>query len=126
MSDTATPHKDTVYVVNFSDMDFKDAEQFGTLVYMTQGFIRLTPQHEMQKLYVRLRSFISKAESTDYIILSGNNLVCAIALILWISYHGYANVLHWDKIARTYRHHLITNEIPNGESAIEEDSKVTG
>ncbi len=122
MNDPVPVHKDTVYVVNLSDMDFKDAEKFGTLVYMTQGFIRLTPQHEMEKLYSRLRSFITKAENTDYLILSGNNLVCGIALLLWTSYHGYANVLHWDKIARTYRHHLITSENVNGESAIEANS----
>lgn len=70
-----------VYVPNFlAQNDYSKAEEIGELVYMTRGVVTLPPE----KLHDRFEKFFRHAESTDVLLLSGNNLVCSIAYAEWM------------------------------------------
>ena len=100
-----TPTRPKVFVSNFSGYQYDKAEAYGDLIYMTHGFVPLNDLGEIRK---KLVAFIEQSRQEDYLILSGHNLLCALISILWREKHGYVNILHYDKKADDYRHHVIT------------------
>ena len=95
----------TIYVTNFSGYTYDSAKEFGEeIVYMTNGFLDLT---KMDELKSKIKEFIAKAEPSDYLIMSGNNLIAGYALHLWIVKFGFSNVLHWDSLRKVYIHYIV-------------------
>lgn len=96
------------YITNFTVYSYDKAKEFvDEKVYLTRGFIDL---HEMDELEERMRSLIDESDAADYMIFSGNNLLCVIAAKIWIKKHGYINVLQWDAPKGKYNHHVIRGE----------------
>lgn len=88
-----------VFVTNMSGYEYESAEKFGDLVYVTQGFIKLDKLDNLKKLF---KKFIDSASAEDYLLLSGNTLVCALAVHLWMEKFGTAKVLHWNFNTKEY------------------------
>lgn len=93
-----------VYVTNFSGYTYDKADQFGELIYITSGFVNVSNNQELRN---KLNSFITKANKDDYLLLSGNNLLCALALHCWLNVHGVCKVLHWNGLSKSYDLHTI-------------------
>lgn len=81
-----------VYVANHGGFNYDPARQFGTLVFMSKGFI---VSSTLDDTFKRFKELINSSSPTDYLLLSGSSLICSIALHLWISKHGKCNVIHW-------------------------------
>lgn len=82
-----------VYVTNFTGFEYSEAEKFGEMVFMTEGYVDFK---NINKVTEKLAFFIQKSKPDDYLLLSGNNLLCAIALHHWLMFHGTCKVLHWQ------------------------------
>lgn len=101
-----TPRK--IFVANkASNLDYKEAENFGEIVPVTRGYIDFT---NIQKLSHEINKSIYLATEDDYLLLSGHNLVCAMVVWLWIKKFGSVQVLHFDKKEERYVIVSLTND----------------
>jgi len=92
----------SVYVVNYGGYNYDGAEQYGDLVFITKGFVDLSNETAFKKAQERLQKFIEDATPDDYLLLSGNSLLCAIAVVLWRDIHKKVKILHWDTLQKGY------------------------
>lgn len=80
-----------VYITNYNyAFDYTGAEGFGEPIFMTQGVV--PNQHLLQKLDI-FRKFAAQSSPEDYLLLSGSNVLCAMATIAWAEVHGSVNIL---------------------------------
>lgn len=91
--------KPKVYVTNYNgNYDYSSAESYGELINMTQGFI---PFHRYDAVLNTFENYAKTANENDYLLLSGSNLVCALAVSAWIKHRGSARLLQhgkaWDE-----------------------------
>lgn len=91
-----------VYITNYNpNFTYEAAEEFGDTVHMTEGVQSKT---KIPRLYKTFKSYAERASQDDIVLLSGTNLVCAIATAAWLSVHPRITVLQH------------TTFIPNGET----------
>lgn len=84
-----------VYSTNYNgSYDYSAAEKFGTVIHMTQGFI---PPHRHNSIMQTFENYAKTATSEDYLLLSGSNLVCAMATAAWLKYNENVRLLQHMK-----------------------------
>lgn len=88
-----------VYVTNYNgNYDYSKAEEYGELIHMTQGFIPGSRYDSSMKTF---ENYAKTASDDDYLLLSGSNLVCALAVAAWLRHKGKVNLLQhgksWDE-----------------------------
>jgi hypothetical protein len=71
----------TIFVPNFVDTnDYSPAAELGDLVFVTKG-INFASARELHEKFAR---YFATARDGDMLLLSGSNLVCAIAYSEWV------------------------------------------
>jgi hypothetical protein len=84
-----------VYVTNYNpNYEYDKAESFGEIVNMTQGYI---PPHKYEKAFNTFHTYAQQANANDYLLLSGSNIICALALAAWLRYHEDVSILQHTK-----------------------------
>lgn len=84
-----------VYVVNNAGYDYDKAQEHGELIYLTQGYINIHKDYD--ELVGKLKNLIKTANpENDFLLLSGNNLLCLLAFDIWKEIHKKVNILHWN------------------------------
>jgi hypothetical protein len=88
-----------VYVTNYNgNYDYSKAEAFGELINMTQGFI---PSHRYDVTIRTFENYAKTASDEDYLLLSGSNLVCGLAVAAWLKHRKSCHLLQhgksWDE-----------------------------
>lgn len=87
--------KPRVYVTNYNgSYDYSGAEQFGEIINMTQGFI---PLHRYDSILNVFSNYAKTANENDYLLLSGSNLVCGLAVSAWMKHHKSVKLLQHGK-----------------------------
>jgi len=76
--------------VNRSSHDYSGAEDFGDLIFMTDGSLRRFSVSRMCRLF---EPFIRRSEPYDYILLSGMTVMCSVACAMFAAKHGRLNLL---------------------------------
>jgi hypothetical protein len=90
-----------VYVVNLGEREFDLSESYGEPIYLTQGFVQL---YDIAILKDRIKKQLKHATKEDFLLLSGNNLLCVIVSETWKELFGFVNILHYDpKKGGSYR-----------------------
>lgn len=85
-----------VYVTNYNaQYDYNDAEQYGELVMMSQGFI---PSHKLDDLFKNFENYAKIASDDDFLLLSGSNLVCVLAAIAWNRHHPNMELMQHGRV----------------------------
>jgi len=85
------PSNRVVYVVLFNpEFDYTDAERYGTICYMLKGFMVGKSTKELHHIFCQ---FAKTAKESDYLLLSGSNLVCALATAAWSKQFNSVNLL---------------------------------
>jgi len=79
-----------VLVVNKSCHDFQQAEEYGELVYMTEGAIG---RFNTSKMFRAFKPFIDNSNPEDYILLTGLAVMNSIACAMFAAKHGKVNLL---------------------------------
>lgn len=96
-----------IYVVNFAPAsDFKSVKTVGDLVFMTEGIVRKHPN----LLHEEFRAYANIATDDDYLLLTGPQLLIAIAYAEWCRKFPQPSVFVWDKRRSEYIIHQI--ELP--------------
>lgn len=79
-----------VYIVNKGAHDYSDAEQYGDIVYCTEGLVGKFSTSQM----VRQFSDVFKTSTPDdYILLTSLTTLCSIATSTFAVKHGRLNLL---------------------------------
>lgn len=100
-----------VYVTNYNgNYDYSKAESYGELIHMTQGFI---PTSRYDGALKTFENYAKTASDEDFLLLSGSNLVCALAVAAWLRHRGSIKLLQhgkaWDESKNSIPTYLSYN-----------------
>lgn len=88
--------KPKVYVTNYNgNYDYSPAEAYGEIINMTSGFV---PAKNFQSILNTFENYAKTATENDFLLLSGSNLVCALAMTAWMRHHGSVTLLQHTKV----------------------------
>lgn len=95
-----------VYLVNRSGHNFDAAEQYGTLVPITEGnFNIIRPDRDFYNLIENLKEFTEE----DYLLLSGNVFVNALSIAALLHRKvTILNLLVYNAKNQSYVHHSLS------------------
>jgi len=85
-----------VFVTNYNKMfDYERAKEFGELVFMTQGMIL---PREYDNIATTFENYAKLAHDDDILLLSGPNLICAVATTTWLRFHPVVELMQHGKV----------------------------
>ena len=96
-----------VFVINRSSHDYSQAEEFGKLVFMTEGSLN---RFAVSKMFRTFEPFIQTSKEHDYLLLSGLSVMCSVASAMFADKHGRLNLLIYKPDPRnpgTYQERII-------------------
>lgn len=96
-----------VFVINKSSHDYSKAEEFGQLIFMTEGSLN---RFAVSKMFRTFEPFIGESQPTDYLLLSGLSVMCSVASAMFAAKHQRLNLLIYkpDRYdPGTYREHIV-------------------
>ena len=84
-----------IFVTNYNpDFSYDNADQFGEVVYMTQGFV---PPSQYENVTRKFEQYAKSASEDDMLLFSGANILTAIAVSEWLKVFPSINVLQHTK-----------------------------
>ena len=96
-----------VYIVNENKHNFRGVEEYGEVIYITQGFINLG---DMDTLAYNMQPTLEEIEEADYIVLTGPISVNIIIGHYLLKKFGKITILAWDKRVPGYRPQVIRED----------------
>ena len=90
----------TVFVANFAGHDYTAAEKYGTLKYVTRGYISF---NSLDRVKFQCAEGIKDSTPEDFLLVSGTAIVNAITALAWIAKHGVVQLLNFDARSGDYR-----------------------
>ena len=93
-----------VYVINKSGHDFSKAEEYGTLVFLSEGEIN---PFQMTKIYRMFAAILRDSSPDDCLLISGLAVMNSIASAILSHMHGRVNWLQWHPKYEEYRKRTI-------------------
>jgi hypothetical protein len=100
-----------VYIPNRGPHDYTDAEDFGSLVFCTEGEV---DKFDLALMHRQLSTTLSQSESEDYILLTSLASLCCVACSIFVARHGRLNLLLRHKTGYTVRSLHFTKPHTNG------------
>ena len=79
-----------VYIVNKSAHDFSAAEQYGELVYLSEGYMSRYATNNMHRVF---KEVMEESGESDYIVPCSLNVMNSIACAIFAVKHGRLNLL---------------------------------
>lgn len=84
-----------IYVTNYNpEFSYDLVHEYGDPVYMTQGFV---PPADFSAVERKFTKFAEEATENDFLLLSGANILVAIAIAAWLRKHPNVSVLQHTK-----------------------------
>lgn len=84
-----------IFVTNYNpEFSYDMVHEHGEPVYMSQGFV---PPADYGTTLAKFRAFAETATADDHLLLSGANILVAMAVAAWLDVHGAVNVLQHTK-----------------------------
>lgn len=96
-----------VFIANYAGHDYTKAEAYGELKFVTKGFISF---QSLDRVKFQVAEGLVGTRSEDWLVLSGTNIVNALAAVLWYVMHGKVKILNYDKSTGSYREIILTGE----------------
>ena len=97
----------TVYIVNKGGHDYSPAEEFGELVFLTEGVLEPTAVSQM---YREIKEKLKNSNPEDYILLTSLTVTCAVAAAIFASKHSRVNFLLFSKGNRYVERTLVLDK----------------
>jgi len=79
-----------VYVPNKSIHDFSAAEEFGNLVFLSEGNVK---KYATNLIYRQFNKILRKSEPDDYLLVTGLTTLNLVACHILTKLHGRVNLL---------------------------------
>jgi hypothetical protein len=84
-----------IFVTNYNpEFSYEMVHEHGDPIYMSQGFV---PPTDYGVVMSKFRAFAETASAEDHLLLSGANVLVAMAVAAWLDVHGAVNVLQHTK-----------------------------
>ena len=94
-----------VYIANYSPTNsYREVESIGTPVFVTEGIVKAHPS----RLHEIFRQAFELAGPEDYLLLTGSQIVIAVAYAEWTKKFSEASIFVWDKRANRYLLHQVS------------------
>lgn len=85
-----------VFITNYNpEYDYSAAEELGETVIMTSGHI---PEYKLGAVHKIFASYAKTANEGDYLLLSGSNIVTAIAATAWSEHKVPTSFLQHSRV----------------------------
>ena len=94
----------TVFIVNKSAHDFSAAEQFGKVVFLSEGSMNRYATNSMVRQFVNT---MKNSKSDDYIVPCSLNVMNSIACAIFAHKHGKLNLLLFKDGRYIERNHVL-------------------
>lgn len=82
-----------VFVVNHAGHNYRAAEDFGELRFITRGYVSLG---SIDRVLGTVVDEVAQSSPDDYLLLSGMILVNVFAISAWLELHPVVRILNWD------------------------------
>ncbi len=109
-----------IFIPNKGPHDYKDAQRFGELVYITEGFLEY---NSIGFMYRKLVQYLNDSQPDDYLLVSGLPLLNLLAGAILGRKHGKLNLLLYRRseyLSRTLMlDNLLENALSNLDNALE-------
>lgn len=79
-----------VYIVNKSSHDFKPAEKYGDVIFLSEGSMN---RYAVNSMHRQFSDAMSISEDHDYIVPCSLNVMNSIACAIFANKHGRLNLL---------------------------------
>ena len=79
-----------VYIVNKSSHDFKPAEAYGEIIFLSEGPMQ---RYAVNSMYRQFSEVMSLSEENDYIVICSLNVMNSIACAIFAHKHSRLNLL---------------------------------
>lgn len=96
--------KKKVYIVNRSSHDFSAAEQFGDLIFLSEGPMNRYSTNNMHRVF---KEVMKDSCEDDYIVPCALNVMNSIACALFAHRHGKLNLLLFKDGDYIERNHIL-------------------
>lgn len=99
-----------VYIINRgAGHDFTPAEEFGTLVYLSEGTIKPFDTGDMHRQF---SAILALSGPNDYILLTSLTVMCVLAACIFVAKHNCLNLLIYSKGNYVERRIVFDKEEP--------------
>ena len=93
-----------VYIVNKSSHNFSAAEQFGEIVFLSEGPMNRYSTNNMHRVF---SEGLIKSKKSDYIVPCALNVMNSIACAIFAHLHGSLNLLLYKNGDYIERNHIF-------------------
>ena len=93
-----------VYIVNKSSHDFRPAEEFGDIVFLSEGPMNRYSTNNMVRVF---RNKLKSSSPNDYIVPCSLNVMNSIACAIFAHLHGKLNLLLYKQGHYIERNHIL-------------------
>lgn len=93
-----------VYVVNKSSHDFKQAENYGEVVFLSEGSMN---RYSTNSMIRQFSSIMENSNKNDYIVPCSLNVMNSIACAIFAHKHGCLNLLLFKDGIYIERNHIL-------------------
>ena len=93
-----------VYIVNKSSHDFKPAEKYGEVIFLSEGSMNRYATNSMVRQF---GDTMKDSEKNDYIVPCSLNVMNSIACAIFAHKHGSLNLLLFKDGLYIERNHLL-------------------
>lgn len=93
-----------VYVVNKSSHDFSPANQYGELVFISEGPMNRYATNDMIRQF---KYVMQNSDPSDYIVPCSLNVMNSIACAIFAHKHGRLNLLLYKEGTYIERNHVL-------------------
>lgn len=93
-----------VWVVNHAGHDYTKADAFGRVLPITTG--KVNPFNP-DRLAVQVTERIKVADSEDFVLISGVQILNSIVIAMWLMKFNTVNLLQWSNRDKEYKHLVL-------------------
>ncbi len=93
-----------VYIANKSGHDFRAAERYGTLVFLSEGKMSKFATNNMYRSFVKR---MSNSEADDWLLVTGLTVMNNVAAAILAFKHGQVNMLIYNEEHNAYAERRI-------------------
>ena len=103
-----TKKEGDVWIVNNSGHDFSPAYEYGdNLYYLTNGRVNIFKTH---KVINEIKGKMQNFRKDDWLLLSGNSILCVIAVQVALAMYGQVKVLIYNAITGSYAKAILDED----------------
>jgi hypothetical protein len=100
----ATNENKKVFIVNRSSHDFKPAEKYGGVIFLSEGSMNRYATNSMIRQFT---DAMENSEPSDYIVPCSLNVMNSIACAIFAHKHGRLNLLLFKDGLYIERNHIL-------------------